>query len=85
MTVKLLSLVLLGISFGIGAMTTDGPAIQAGSPLASGLVTFAVVLLLFFGIYGWYRMVRGAAELQDWKVRELHLSRRVERANAHSS
>jgi hypothetical protein len=62
---KLVSLALLGGVFGIGAASTDGPAIAAGSNVASIAATLAVIVLMFVGIFSWSRIVRAAHEAEQ--------------------
>ncbi len=82
MSSKLTSFVLLGFAFGVGAMTTEGPAISAGAYAESAAVTLVVTLLLACGVYGWYRIVKEASEQNGWKAREWQLAQRTQSASA---
>lgn len=65
---KIISLLLLALTFLVGILTADYQAFVAGSAPAGSYVTPLIAALLAAGVYGWYRIVKSAADEQSWKT-----------------
>lgn len=71
MSRKLTSLLLLVVAFLVGIASADYSALAAGQAAIRPNATVAIVMLLAAGVYGWYRIVKSAAEEQKWNQREM--------------